>query len=432
MTISPAMFEALMKPFDPLCQEGPVAVAFSGGPDSTALAFCLQHYLSCRLVALLVEHGLRPESKEEAEKAAKASRDQGIETFILPWHHDPLQGRLHVKARQARYALLFEACRARGIKTLFLAHHADDQAETVLMRFAKGSGVDGLSGMPAIARRQGITLARPFLDIPKETLVETCRHHGLFYVIDPSNEKEQYARGRLRKIMPLLAQEGLSRASLLDMAARAREASQALDFYARDFLRKAAQADQYGGVFLELSNLRGLPLAVAGRVVRLVMDDMHKKNYAPPRSKAEPFLRWLRDPDEKGVKTWQGCLIKKGEQCDRALFVRERMAIKTRPVLKRGQSLRFDECWQITWPQEVEIGAFQALTLAPLGHPPHALLDRLAPDLRKTCLQAYVRASLPALWDGDELASIPAFVEEKPPEGYSHVFAYRRMPSWLQ
>jgi hypothetical protein len=126
------------------------------------------------------------------------------------------------------------------------------------MRLAKGSGVDGLAGIPFRNEMDGVTIWRPFLCVPRARLAETCAESGLEYVVDPSNDSQAYARGRLRKAMPYLEQEGLSVARLADLAERASDAREALNAFRDEVLREVARFDAFGAARLDLDALRGL------------------------------------------------------------------------------------------------------------------------------------------------------------------------------
>lgn len=427
--ITQTEFAALVAPF---VQSGEkIAVAVSGGPDSMALAVCLAEYLAKEsvvdqkpnqsLCAFIVEHGLRAESAHEAQTVALRLQTRGIETEILPWQHDKIESRIHVQARDARYALLIEACKRHGIRKLFLAHHADDQAETVLLRFAKGSGIDGLAGMHEVSELEGIQLLRPFLGVRKARLIATCLAHKIPVVIDPSNEAEKYARGRLRRVMPLLAEEGFTVERLLDLSQRAHEAKAALDFYAKAFLREAVQSEAGGAYRLDLAALRGLPRAVGLRAVTLILASVHREEYPPERKQLVPVYNWLLDQDESEARTLNGCLIQKGDLCDKALFLREPAAVDESLPLDSGQTILWDGRWMVSFR-----GQEKGLEVRALGIQQQDVLDSLSPDLRHLIPQGRVRASLPALWRGHNLVAIPAF--HKQDQGLAT--AMLRGPKW--
>jgi tRNA(Ile)-lysidine synthase len=216
--------------FAPLGRRRALLLAVSGGPDSTALLYLAADLFSRRadgpsLHAATVDHGLRPESANEAAAVAALAASLGVPHATLKWEGDKPKTRLQERAREARYALLIAHAKAVGAEALVTAHHLDDQAETVLMRLARGSGVAGLAGMAAESEREGIKILRPLLGVTKAELIAVCERAGVAYARDPSNQNDHYLRTRLRKI---LAEEGLNAAALARLARRAEQAEAAL------------------------------------------------------------------------------------------------------------------------------------------------------------------------------------------------------------
>jgi len=152
----------------------------------------------------------------------------GVSHSILRWEGEKPRTRIAERARAARYDLLAEEARGIGARTVMTAHHLDDQAETVLFRLARGSGVEGLRGMAKRTVRGEIEIARPLLDLPKSALVAYCEARGAAYARDPSNEDGRFARPRLRALAPLLAKEGLDAAGLARFARRMARVEEAL------------------------------------------------------------------------------------------------------------------------------------------------------------------------------------------------------------
>lgn len=180
------------------------ALAISGGPDSMALALLAHAWAEPRgivLHAITVEHGLRAESANEAEQVAQWMDARRIPHNILRWETPVARQQ---DARDARYALMAKACRARSIHYLLLAHHRDDQAETLLLRLKRGSHVHGLAGMRSQSNLHGITLLRPLLAVPKAELIAFLSAQGQSWVEDPSNHSLAYDRNRLRHLMASL------------------------------------------------------------------------------------------------------------------------------------------------------------------------------------------------------------------------------------
>jgi tRNA(Ile)-lysidine synthase len=227
-----------------------ILLAVSGGPDSMALAVAACDWRGRRagppVSAAVVDHGLRPDSAAAARTAAAQCAALGLPTRLLTWTGPKPDAALQERARQARYALLIEAACAAGAGVVMTAHHADDQAETILFRLLRGSGPSGLAGMAASSRREGVEIARPFLAFPKARLVATALERGLTVRRDPANVDPRFARARLRALWPALAREGATAATFARLAARQRRADAALDA-ATDALAAAARIDGRSG-----------------------------------------------------------------------------------------------------------------------------------------------------------------------------------------
>ncbi|MET7246831.1 tRNA lysidine(34) synthetase TilS [Methylobacterium sp. EM32] len=249
-------------------------LAVSGGPDSTALMGCAA--LAERdvpLVVATVDHGLRPGSAAEADGVAGLAARLGLAHRILAWTGPKPAARLQEAARAARYRLLADLARETGADLVLTAHTLDDQAETVLMRLCAGSGPAGLAGMAPARALDGLTLGRPFLSVPKARLVATCEERGWPFVRDPSNADPRFGRARLRRLLPLLAEEGLTAERLARLAGRLRRDEAALSDAARAALRDLRRSGPSGEgrLVLDGAGLAALPEAVALRAVGLAV-----------------------------------------------------------------------------------------------------------------------------------------------------------------
>jgi tRNA(Ile)-lysidine synthase len=211
-----------------------VLLAVSGGPDSTALMLLAARWRAARtdgprLYAATIDHGLRAEARAEAQAVAALAGTLGIPHAILDWAGiKPAQG-LQEAARDARYELLAGHARAIGADAIATAHTLDDQAETVLFRLMRGSGIAGLAGIPTERPLGELALLRPLLGAPKAALIAYCREAGVAFIEDPSNRNPRFARARLRKLLPLLAAEGLDAEALARVASRMARADAALE-----------------------------------------------------------------------------------------------------------------------------------------------------------------------------------------------------------
>lgn len=215
-----------------------VFLAVSGGADSTALMHLAATWRArnkgaCRLEVLCVDHGLRPEAAGEAEGVARQACDLGLPATVLRWDGAKPTSGVQAAARAARYALMLGHIRCAVADTsraaLVTAHHRDDLAETVLMRLARGAGVDGLAAIHPIGRREGIAILRPLLRVAKSRLEATLRAAGVTWVEDPSNADPRFERAKLRSERSAGASARLDDAHLALTAARMQRARSALE-----------------------------------------------------------------------------------------------------------------------------------------------------------------------------------------------------------
>lgn len=232
---TPAEIARLFRSWEPLRN---VLLAVSGGPDSVALMLLATAWARARsdaprLQVATVDHGLRPSARDEAETVAIWADALGLTHEILVWDGPKPTSRIQERARGKRYELLCAHASAIGADAVATAHHADDQAETILFRLLRGSGVAGLAGMAATSERDGCRISRPLLECTKDELVACCEAAGHPYFEDPSNADPAFARTRIRDLLQRLEPEGLSKRSLLELGRRALRAEAALAEQAR-------------------------------------------------------------------------------------------------------------------------------------------------------------------------------------------------------
>jgi tRNA(Ile)-lysidine synthase len=237
-----------------------------------------------QLFAVTVDHGLRAESGREARAAKQLALRLGIRHRTMRWTGDKPQTGLQEAARAVRYRLLAAAARAAGAAHILTAHTLDDQAETVLLRMARGSGLTGLAAMARETTLMGQTrdagasrrkaagpllLVRPLLDLPKARLIATLDASRISSCDDPSNCDPRFTRARLRKLMPVLAGEGLDARRLALLARRLRRAEAAIEFavgVAASAVSDAAWTDG-APVLLDAEKFIRLPAEVALRLL---------------------------------------------------------------------------------------------------------------------------------------------------------------------
>jgi tRNA(Ile)-lysidine synthase len=273
--------------FDDLHSAPVLVIAVSGGPDSTALLALAARWRAARkrgpaLLAVTVDHGLRPESAREARAAKRLAGKLGIRHRTLRWTGSKPATALQEEARRVRYQLLAAAARGAGAPCVLTAHTLDDQAETVLLRMARGSGLSGLGGMArqtllpiagADDKKAAVVIVRPLLDLPKARLIATLAAMGISFADDPSNRDPRFTRPRLRELMPALAAEGLDARRLALLARRLRRADATIEAAVEAAAAVVTntpvgeRAGKRGPFSMDAEKLSGLPAEVALRVL---------------------------------------------------------------------------------------------------------------------------------------------------------------------
>ncbi len=255
-----------------------VMLAVSGGPDSVALMWLAARWRrglkrGPRLIAVTVDHGLRKDAAREARDVKRLARELGIEHRTLRWQGPKPRTGVQAAAREARYRLLAKAARASGAMHVATAHTRDDQAETLLMRLLRGSGISGLSAMAADTERGGVRLLRPLLEISKAELIATLQAAGVVFADDPSNRDPAFTRPRLRALMPVLAEEGADARTLARLAlrlARANAAVEVLADGAERFLTLTDRDAALGGY--DARSFAALPEEIRLRLLKRAID----------------------------------------------------------------------------------------------------------------------------------------------------------------
>jgi tRNA(Ile)-lysidine synthase len=211
-----------------------IVLAVSGGPDSVALMWLMARWRRDladppSLVAVTVDHGLRTEAAREAREVKRLARVLDLPHRTLRWVGDKPKTGVPAAARAARYRLLAQAARSAGATHVVTAHTRDDQAETLLMRLLRGSGIAGLAAMARESMRDDVVLARPLLNVPKSRLVATLNKAKIAFADDPTNCDAAFTRPRLRALLPLLAAEGGDTRGLARLALRLARANAAVE-----------------------------------------------------------------------------------------------------------------------------------------------------------------------------------------------------------
>lgn len=278
----------------PADRKDPLGVAVSGGGDSLALLHLLcdlTRDTGPRLAAVTVDHGLRPESADEAAMVGSVCAGLGVEHEVLRWDGWDGQGNLQDRARQARYELIAVWAGKRGIGRVALGHTQDDQAETVLMGLARGAGVDGLSAMAPTMNRNGIEWLRPMLGLRRQDLRAYLSGKGVTWADDPSNEDSRFERIRVRQALSALADVGIGVPGLAEVATRMRSARDALTARTDAAAREIARIEA-GAVVLDRAAFLGLEEEIARRLLLRALCWINGSRHAPRRAAARQEELW--------------------------------------------------------------------------------------------------------------------------------------------
>lgn len=430
--ISEQEFDVAWVALDP---SAPSVLGVSGGSDSLALMVLTARWAQAgnhkAPIVLTVDHGLRTEAAREAGQVKVWAQKLGLAHVTLKWDGPKPTSGLQAAARQMRYELMGRYCLVNGFHSLAVAHTIEDQAETLLLRLARGSGVDGLAAMAAVAPlpvrdpdlRQ-VRLFRPLLGFPRQRLRATLGQINHDWIEDPSNEDRQFARVRVRKLMPFLAREGLDAARLARTAGLMAEAREVLDAFSKELAGRCVEMDGAGFAWLDAAPLIAAPRSAGLRVLSGVLKRVAGNQYTTRLSGLERLYEVLKgDLREGGTelakgKTLAGCRILPAG-AHRYLIVREMRALnhhlakaETAYQLGFGERLVWDNRFELRLSsgQDLDDRSWRG-EVRPLGPEgwrqiKSVLDDRAALSCAKR-LPRQALAPLPALWKGETLAAQP-------------------------
>lgn len=298
----------------------PAAIGVSGGGDSVALMVLLARWAKSRHLPpptiLTVDHRLQPGSGEQAQAVVALAAGLGLECHVLLWRGKKPQSGIEGHAREARYRLMGNWCHKRRqghrVSALYLAHSEDDQAETFLLRLARGSGLDGLAAMQPVAPFPlpgfaGLKLVRPLLGFSRDELRRFLTARRIPWHEDPMNGDERFARVRLRQALPVLDAAGLTPSRIAQAAAHLARARVALDA-ATDTLIAAATKAEKSRILLDGTLLLSAPREVGLRALARLLMQVSGQGYRPRFAALESLYDALREPGFAG-RTLHGCKL---------------------------------------------------------------------------------------------------------------------------
>ena len=251
-----------------------IAVALSGGADSMCLTFLLNTFCKLydiSLLAITVNHKLRKDSTLETRKVAKNLIEMSIKHDILNWEHQDIDSSIQNRARNARYKLLANHCKNNDIDNLFVAHTYDDQAETILLRIIRGSGIDGISGMNFFNSINGINILRPLLIFRKRQIIEFLHKEKLTWIEDPSNKDNKFHRIKIRRLIASFDKEFHLTERLNLLSSNAERTKNFIHTYVIKIFKQYCNINYLGFIAIKKSDFNNLEEEIKFRLINYII-----------------------------------------------------------------------------------------------------------------------------------------------------------------
>ncbi|USG62704.1 tRNA lysidine(34) synthetase TilS [Sneathiella marina] len=394
-----------------LARERRLAVAVSGGSDSMALALLARHWAaenSVDLEILTVDHGLRPASKQEAVTVGGWMKLLDLPHASLVWDGPHPTSGIQNAAREARYRLMAAYCKARNIQVLLLGHQLEDQLETFLMRFSKGSGLEGLASMREESQQFGIRLLRPLLGFKRQELRDFLTEEKQSWLDDPSNENPQFTRTQIGPILSdLQALPGSSLETIALSVERVSRASIALQEVTTLRFDTFCRLSPYGFIQFPSDTIPGCPKEVGLRLLVLAISSVRGEHMPVKLQSLENIYERLFERETSVSETIAGVQISK--------FAKGWL-VSREPGRRGLPEISLAGKTETVWDQRFQI----IDTAAEKDRDPLLLIKRIGPigwrhlqaanpSKAETELPAKVRNNLPAVWLGDRMVAAPLF-----------------------
>jgi tRNA(Ile)-lysidine synthase len=381
-----------------------LVVAVSGGADSMALTLLAHswsqaHGWTCR--AVTVDHRLRKESTVESQQVAMWLEAYGISHTTLTWEGEKPTHNIQAAAREERYNLLSEYCHEQKAEYLLLAHHCGDQAETLLMRMLRGSGLRGLCGMASVSRRYDVTLFRPLLHIDKSVLTSFLQDMGQPWVEDPSNDKEDYDRVWIRKLLATHRDADVMSTRLSHTAQRLQTTWDYVSQQVTKEWRAHIHVSDMGYVSFSrewfVTAHPEVQYQCLSEAFRLVSGEV-----VAPRSDNVAIMLQALQAEAPFRRTLHGCLL---SARNREVFISKEPHVVSGVVPVTGTSVQWDR-WQLQLSPSA-VMRYQDADIRALGEDGVQYIRTHAPELIKKTLPKAILYTIPAIWRLEKVVAVP-------------------------
>ncbi len=391
--IFPELMEGVGFPANTAGNEAQIAVAVSGGADSMALTLLLNEWgqdHNCKINALTVNHGLRKEAAKEAEQVRKWLKKCNINHHILTYSGEKPQSNIQEEARNIRYSLMLEWCKANNISSLFVAHHMEDQAETFLLRLERGSGIDGLAAMLPVSERDGIHIRRPLLEVTKNQLKQYLNRQNQKWIDDPSNNDTAHKRNNLRKVLQKIGDitDSVLTKRLADTAHHMARARAALELESTRHMAACVTLHPAGFCTFHHEKFVNIPEEIALRILSRILITISGSREKPRFDKLENLYNSILDnPDRLRGVTLHGCKVfKPPRKKQQLVFIyREPARIQENLAVTKDIPLTWDSRFTIEFSGQNDSGLVVGV------------VENLPENLPKTDIPTQIIRTFPAL-----------------------------------
>lgn len=392
------------------------AVAVSGGSDSMALALLFGEYAlesKIEIIALTVDHGLRAESAEEANKVNKWLTSHGIEHHTLLWEGKKKPSNIQAEARKARYKLMSDFCLTHNIKSLMVAHTLNDQAETVLMRLMRGSGVDGLSGIVEAKNIFGINIVRPLLNFTRDELRDYLCIKKQEWIEDPSNENTKFKRVQVRNLIKENLEPELLIKRLADTASHMARTRDYIEERMAERLSGVTIFHNEGFYSIDIERFKSLHNEERLRFLAKALQRVGGQEYKPRFENLKALHNNIMEGNINNCCTLSGCAVttsKKQREGNYLFIYREQAAVEADVDISTDSKIMWDRRFECS----LNISNTNSLKVGALGNEGYNTLSKngFKISLRKEgqdfLIPKKVIHSLPALKNLDnQILAVP-------------------------
>lgn len=372
-----------------------IGLAVSGGGDSIALMQLAARFRPAgKLFAISIDHGLRPEAKDEIALVAAQAMTLGIDHAVVNWTWDG-KGNLQAAAREGRWAGVRDWALMHDLRTVWFGHTEDDQVETLLMRLARGSGIDGLTAMYPMTQRDGLQVFRPLLGLSRADLRAWLTQQKITWAEDPSNEDPRFDRVRARQMFAQLETLGMTRKRLLQTVDHMQAAHLSLQEAALGFAKLHVRQDA-GDLILAPAALDLGKADAPRRVMAAAFAWVGSRNYRP---RFEQLLETVAQARKGATITLGGCIMTPGE-AGAVRLMREAAATTSAVRLQSDAGRPLGVFWDKRWFLEGPV--HDDLTFKALGAG-----VKECPDWRDAGVPRASLMASPSVWQGGRLIAAP-------------------------